>query len=331
MRAPRFWSNPRGRPGLLSGLLWPLSLLWVVGGLWRRWRADPRRSEIPVLCIGNLTAGGAGKSPMVAALQDRMRARSIDAHVVSSGYGGRVPGPHRVDEGRDTAERVGDEPLVLAARGPVWIARDRAAGAAAAAAAGADLVLLDDGFQNPGLIKDASVVMVDAGAGFGNGRVIPSGPLRESVALGLRRADLVVLVGSPDERAACRAAWPELAAVPMLGAALVPQRTGLPLDGEDVIAFAGIGRPEKFFNTLRGLGARLLATHAFADHQPFARPVLNRMIRESREASAILVTTEKDAVRLPADMRTEILTVQVTLVPEDWSLLDAMIDDLLAR
>lgn len=331
MKAPAFWFNDRESPGWAAWLLYPLSLLWSLAGWTRRTRADPYRAAAPVLCIGNLTSGGGGKSPMVAALQLRLAGIGINAHVVSRGYGGRIRGPHRVDENRDSFTDVGDEPLMLSANGPVWVARDRVAGAKAAVSAGAELILLDDGFQNPGLFKDASILMVDAGQGYGNGLLIPAGPLREAVASGHERSDLSVVLGPVPARQRCRENWPELAATPSIDAQLVPMRTGLPLEDEEVIAFAGIARPEKFFATLRDMGANLLATHAFADHQPFPPAILRRLIRESREASAVLVTTEKDAVRLPQELRTEILTVLVRLEPEDWAPIDAVIDRLVPR
>jgi tetraacyldisaccharide 4'-kinase len=244
-------------------------------------------------------------------------------HVISRGHGGRLAGPHRVDPDRDSHSDVGDEALLLAALAPVWIARDRAAAARAAAEAGAELILMDDGFQNPSVVKDAAILMVDAGQGFGNGRLIPAGPLREPVAEGLVRADLVVLVGGPAERAAAVARWPGLAeAVP---ASLVPRKTGLSLAGENVLAFAGIGRPEKFFSTLRAMGAELAGAIPFADHCDYSPAVLRRLHRAARSAGAMLVTTEKDAARLPAAFRPEVVVVQVVLEPESWKPFDQVL------
>lgn len=325
MKAPRFWSNPRRAPGLISTALLPMSWIWQAASALRNAGKGPVKVDVPVLCIGNLTAGGAGKSPMVAALQSRLTGQGIDVHVVSRGYGGKTTGPHRVDERKDSFHDVGDEPLMLSANGPVWVARDRVAGAQAAIRAGAELILLDDGFQNPGLHKDGAILMVDAGQGYGNARLIPAGPLREGLQGGMARADLTVVLGSETERQSCLATWPEIATLPVVEAELAPQQTGLPLTGEDVLAFAGIGRPQKFFNTLRGMGANLIATHAFADHQPFPIAILRRLLREAREAGALLVTTEKDAVRLPQSMRTEVITVQVRLEPSDWGAIDTLI------
>lgn len=330
MNAPGWWSNPSSRPGWQARALGPLSLAWRAGAMLRRLTARRWRGSVPVLCVGNLTAGGAGKTPMVAALMQRLTARGVIVHVVSRGFGGATRGPHRVDMARHEAGEVGDEPLMLAALGTVWVSRDRAAGVRAAAAEGAEIVLLDDGLQNPHLAKDAAIVMVDAVDGFGNGRLIPAGPLREPIRRGLARADLVVLVGSAPDRQKAIARWPELERAPVLGAERQPLQTGLPLAGEKVIAFAGIARPEKFFDTLREMGADVQATHAFPDHHRYRPRLFRRLLTEARSSDAMLVTTEKDAVRLPPEMRREVVTVQIRLEPEDWAPLDALLDSLLA-
>ncbi|MEM8840362.1 MAG: tetraacyldisaccharide 4'-kinase [Pseudomonadota bacterium] len=320
MRPPRFWF---ASPGVVSTLLIPFSWLWRLGTVLRRWRTRPQRAPVPVVCIGNLTVGGAGKTPMAAAWLMRLQDSGHAVHLVSRGYGGSLMGPHRVDPARDSAAEVGDEPLLLAQSAPVWVARDRAAGARAAAAAGASLVLLDDGFQNPGLIKDAAVVMVDASQGFGNRQVVPAGPLREPVAQGLARADLVVLAGEPPAQQLACSRWPELAGA--LPARLAPVETGLDLNGQPVVAFAGIARPEKFYETLGAMGARLLAFHSFPDHHVYAPQVLERMRREAAVQGAMLVTTEKDAVKLPASFRREVMALPVRMMPTDWGPFDQII------
>lgn len=329
MNAPGWWSNPPTRPGWRARILAPISLAWRIGATARRLTARARAASVPVLCVGNLTAGGSGKTPMVAALMQRLIARGVDVHVVSRGFGGATRGPHRVDIERHQASDVGDEPLMLAALGTVWVSRDRAAGVRAAAAEGAEIVLLDDGLQNPHVAKNAAIVMVDAVDGFGNGRLIPAGPLREPIKRGLARADLVVLVGGEKDRKTAIARWPELQDVPLIGAEREPLQAGLPLAGEQVIAFAGIARPEKFFDTLRGMGVELLATHAFPDHHRYRPRLLRRLLNEARGTDAMLVTTEKDAVRLPPEMRREVVTLQIRMEPEDWAPLDVLLDSLL--
>jgi tetraacyldisaccharide 4'-kinase len=326
MQAPRFWGNPPDRPGLLARLLAPLAWAWAAAA--RRRLARPgARLAIPVICVGNLTAGGAGKTPTVIALIERLRARGIAAHVISRGHGGTLTGPVRVDPTRHTAAEVGDEPLLLAAFAPTWIARDRAAAGRAAEAAGAQIILMDDGFQNPALHKDLSIVAVDAAFGFGNGRVIPAGPLREPLT-GLARADLLLAIGEPEARARFLTAWPAAAALPHLAGELAPLPTGMDWRGLRALAFAGIGRPEKFFATLRALDAELVATHALADHAAFPPRLLRRLQAEAETQSAQLVTTEKDAVRLPAAFRRHVLVLPVRLELGDWTPLDAVLDRL---
>jgi tetraacyldisaccharide 4'-kinase len=283
-----------------------------------------------VICVGNLTLGGTGKTPTVIALLTALAAEGLSPAAVSRGYGGSTRGPHHVDPIKDAASAVGDEPLLLAAFALTVVARDRAAGVAAAAAAGATVAVLDDGHQNPTVEKDLSLVVVDAGAGFGDGMVFPAGPLREPVAEGLARADAVVLIGEDAEAAETLARWPELREKPVLRARLVPLATGLPLAGSPVVAFAGIGRPDKFFATLRALGADLRAARSFPDHAAYAPALLRRLAAEARAADAMLVTTEKDAVRLPAAFRREVMALPVRLVFDDPTALAALLSPVCA-
>ena len=328
MRAPRFWGNPPGRPGFLARVLAPLAWLWAWRARRRLADARPVRLGVPVICVGNLTAGGAGKTPTVIALVERLRARGIEAHVVSRGHGGSLRGPVRVEERRHTAGEVGDEPLLLAAFAPVWIGRDRAAAGRAAEAAGAAVVVMDDGLQNPTLAKDLSIVVVDAGFGFGNGRVMPAGPLREPVRTGLGRAGFVLVIGAAEERARFRAAWPEVKALPGGDGALEALATGMDWRGLRAFAFAGIGRPEKFFESLRAAGVEIVAAESFADHAPYEPRLLARLAADAEARGAQLVTTEKDAARLPPGFRGRVLVFPVRLRIEDWSGLDAALAGL---
>jgi tetraacyldisaccharide 4'-kinase len=325
MRPPLFWFNPPQRPGWQAHVLAPLA--WLVARATARRVARPGlQAGVPVICVGNLNLGGTGKTPTVIALQQILAARGAAAHVVSRGYGGTEAGPVQVDPQRHTAREVGDEPLLIGAFGPAWVARDRAAGVVAARDAGAQVVLLDDGFQNPSVAKDLSLLVVDAGVGFGNGRVAPSGPLRETVQAGLKRADGLILIGPPQQRAEFVAAWsPD---VPVYGASLAPLPTGMDWAGARVVAFAGIGRPEKFFATLRGLGAELVSTHALDDHQPLGDALLTRLGLEAKTLGAQLVTTEKDAARMPMAYRSQVVTLPVRLEFEDPAAPDAILSKL---
>ncbi|WP_375688374.1 tetraacyldisaccharide 4'-kinase [Pseudooceanicola sp. LIPI14-2-Ac024] len=320
MRAPGFWHRP---PGIASTLLAPLGA--VYGMATRRRLAGQAGFDpgVPVICVGNINAGGTGKTPTVIALLQRLADRGVAAHVLSRGHGGSLEGPLRVDERQHRADEVGDEPLLMAAFGPVWVGRDRVATAQAAVAAGAGVLLLDDGFQNPALKKDLSIVVVDAVIGFGNGRCIPAGPLREPVAAGMARADMVLSVGQPRAQSAFHDRWGAQVTVPHLTASLEPLQMGMDWHGTPYLAFAGIGHPGKFFSTLKSLGADLVQTVALSDHQPLTPAIMARLERDAAQHGAQIVTTEKDAVRLPPDWRGRVLTLPVRMRFDDEAALDA--------
>lgn len=308
MRAPEFWSGKDTASRLAATALSPVG--WIYGAVtaWKRTHAAPHRAKAKVVCIGNLTAGGSGKTPVTLAVLDILRERSISAAALIRGYGGRMRGPLVVDMAVHTAPDVGDEALLLATRSRTIVAADRAAGAKLADERGVDVVVMDDGYQNFTLAKDIQIVVVDATAGFGNGYMLPAGPLRESVRDGLARADAVVLVG---------AGSPDLSSFsgPVFRASLLPAG-GEDLAGRRVLAFAGIGRPEKFFDTLHALGARVVAAVPFPDHHIFRAEALADLRSKAQAENAMLITTEKDFVRLAAADRADIHALPVRAVFE---------------
>ena len=324
MRAPEFWRTR----GALSNLLWPPARVWRLVTRHRVTRAPRYRAPVPVICVGNVTAGGTGKTPVALSLAGLLAERGVAAHLVSRGYRGRLAGPVRVDPARHSFRDVGDEPLLLAAAAPTWVARDRAAGAAAAIEAGAQALILDDGFQNPAIAKDLSLLVVDGGYGFGNRRCLPAGPLREPLAAALGRAQAVVIVG--DDREEVAAEVRSIRPLPVLHARYIPAPAAEALAGRRVVAFAGIGRPEKFFETLVLLGADLAEALPFPDHHAFSDSDIMLACEIAAEQGAIPVTTEKDYVRLPLEARPMVTPVPVTLAWQDEAALARIIGGVLA-
>ena len=302
MRAPGFWNDA---PGVIARALAPAGWLYSAATA-RRVLQPGYRAEVPVICIGNLNVGG----------------------TVSRGYGGSLTGPVQVLEAQHKAAEVGDEPLLLSAFASTFIGRDRAEAVRLAEHAGAEVILLDDGFQNPSVVKDLSIVVVDAAQGFGNGLCLPAGPLREPVSAGLMRADLVLAIGdaAPQDKFAAR--WGAQMTRPVVQGVLNPLAMGLDWNGLRVIAFAGIGNPSKFFATLRGEGAEVVREVALDDHQPLSEALMRRLELEAAARGAQLVTTEKDAVRLPDRFRMQVLTLAVRLRLADWSVLEGALERL---
>jgi tetraacyldisaccharide 4'-kinase len=294
VREPAFWYRP---PSLMSRLLMPLGAVY---GQVAAWRMHGRGFDagIPVICVGNYHTGGAGKTPTVLALTKLLRDLGETPIVLSRGYGGKWQGPVKVDPERHVAANVGDEPLMLALTVPVVIARDRVGGVALARSQGASVILMDDGFQNPAVAKDASIIVIDGDRGLGNACVFPAGPLRAPLPPQLARTDALIVIGDGSAASAVAAAI-AARAKPVLSARLVPDAASLArFAGKRVLAFAGIGDPKRFFRTLRGAGIDVAQERVFADHHPYSREEIEALIAEAASCGLTLVTTEKDIARL---------------------------------
>jgi tetraacyldisaccharide 4'-kinase len=345
-REPAWWYAPS--PTLVGRILEPAGALWGLLAQRRFAHGSPYRATVPVICIGNFTAGGTGKTPLALEVASILEAMGLKAAFLSRGYGGRTRGPHWVDAARDRSADVGDEPLLLAASHPTLVARDRAAGARAIVESpiATDVIIMDDGLQNPTVTKDLTIAVVDGVRGVGNGRVIPAGPLRAPLAFQLTLVDAVVV-----NRGSADGASPNLPSGdfadrlrhdfdgPVLDARIAPSGATDWLACSPVVAFAGIGVPERFFTTLRAHGARLADAIIFPDHHAFTPADATRLLNLARDHGATLVTTEKDRIRLDgldgplATLRdaAQALPVRMTFDPRDDGRLAALIDGAVGR
>ncbi len=314
MKAPAFWNRP---PGIIARLLAPLG--WIYGAVTsRRMRRTGIAVDAPVVCIGNFTAGGAGKTPAAMAMAELLRDAGFAPAFLSRGYGGSLAGPVRVDPALHRPRDCGDEPLLLARAAPTVVSADRVAGARLALAAGADIIVMDDGLQNPSLAKDVAIAVVDGAAGVGNGLCIPAGPLRAPLSFQLPLVDAVLVVGSGDAGDKVAAAAAD-AGKAVLRAELAPDAADVAaIAGKQVFAFAGIGRPQKFFDTLAAAGIEVRRTRSFADHAPYDAGTADSLIEEASQAGLALITTEKDLVRWPSDRaKPQVLRVRMALAAGD--------------
>jgi tetraacyldisaccharide 4'-kinase len=327
LRAPAFWSDPESFAGWL---LQPLGLL--VGALTLRRMAQPGvKAALPVICIGNPTVGGAGKTPAARLVAERLAAAGHHPAILTRGYGGSLAGPVLVDPAVHGPGDVGDEPLLHARHAMTVVARDRPAGARLAAESGATIIVMDDGFQNPSLVKDLSILVVDGATGLGNGRVLPAGPLRAPWASQLKRAHALLVIGDGGEGDRLAAAASAMGRT-VLRAHLEPDAAATAwLQGRDVLAFCGIGRPTKFVETLGRAGARNAVLRPFPDHHRYTPADAARLLDEAKRTGLPLVTTEKDAAKLKGGAALEALAAAATVIPVSLAL-DApqALDGLLA-
>jgi tetraacyldisaccharide 4'-kinase len=327
MRPPEFWYGAPDRPW--PRLLSPIATLYGAASRLNNRLTSSRRAPLPVLCVGNLVAGGAGKTPVALALARHLQSAGRTPHFIIRGYGGSANGV-RVDAAAHGASEVGDEALLLARAGPTWAGSDRHGLTLQAAAAGADMVILDDGYQNPALIKDISIVVIDGGTGFGNGLLLPAGPLRELPGDGLARAHAAIILGedSADADVAIAAEGP--VGLPVFAARLEATNADAQrLAGKRVVAFAGIARPQKFFATLSALGAEIVDSLVFPDHHPYTGPEISNIMERAKTLAAVAVTTEKDHVRLEPELAGAIETIHVDATWDDAAGFTGWLDERL--
>ena len=309
MKAPQFWYEPNTWK---AKFLYPLGYFYNLLTLLRGKLAKPQSYSCLTICIGNLNVGGTGKTPTTIALAQHFLKKGLQVHVVSRGYKGKFQGTFLVDPQKHKSDEVGDEPLLMSEFTSVWVSNKRKNGIAAAENAGAQIVLLDDGFQDPSFHKDFSLIVVDGEKGFGNKKCMPAGPLRENIVQGFKRADALVIVG---QRIYKFDTFPTH--LKIIHSTLKPIETGMNWKEGKYLAFAGIADPSKFFKTLRSLGANLIDCVALSDHQKLDGQVLKRLERTANSAHAQLVTTEKDAVRLSNTYRKKVLSLPVRIEFDD--------------
>lgn len=328
MHRPDFWYPQERRLPWPAFFFLPLSLVWQGLGCLRALLAKTWKAPCPVICVGNAVVGGTGKTPIVLALAHDLVAKGVNVHIVSYGYRGRRRGPLRVDPKKHDYRDVGDEALLLAQIAPTWIGRNRAAAIARAAENGADLVLVDDGLQNPHFFKDLSFLVMDAQEGFGNGALVPAGPLRERPETALNRADALIVMGKSEagQEIADRM---RLMTKPVIEARLAPAVDTPDIRGRRLIAFAGIGRPEKFARQLRELGGEVIELCSFDDHHIYNEADADRLLALAISNNASLITTEKDRVRLPQRLKNISLVFPVRALFKDRELISNLIKSLI--
>jgi len=309
MREPAFWWRKRG-----GGLLAPLAAIYGAVA-WGRIQAQGKRAGVPVICLGNLTAGGAGKTPAALAVAHLLLAVHERPFFLSRGYGGKLAGPVRVDPAFHNSADVGDEPLMLARLAPTIVARDRVAGARMARSAGASVIVMDDGFQNPSLVKDLAILMVDGRRGIGNGRVIPAGPLRAPLEIQISRARALVVVGPPDGAAKVLDTARRYGVAVFHGRLEADRNSLAALGKRKVLAFAGIGNPEKFFSTLSEAGIEVAERSGFPDHHRYTAAEAQGLLARAQAQNLMLITTEKDHVRLAGDPALAAIKAHASVLP----------------
>jgi len=327
MRAPDFWMHGKG---LAPRLLAPIGAIYA-GATARRVARPNWRAPVPVICCGAASVGGDGKTPVALDVGRRLAARGVAIHYLTRGYGGSEIGPVLVDPARHDSRTVGDEALLLATVAPTWVARSRAEGAKRGVEQGAQAFVMDDGLQHPTLGKDLTLLIVSGATGFGNGRVIPAGPLREPVEAALARVDAAVVIGRDGSGAAATIEAASERRIPILRARNVPGPETAALRNRRVFAWAGIAWPQKFFDTLTEAGAILSGREVFADHYPYDEAEIEALLEQAARLDSQPVTTMKDTMRIPPKYRSRIASVSVRIAWDDEAQIEALLDATMAR
>ena len=300
MITPNFWNDK----GVVSTVLLPFS--WLYGAIVQfRLKKTGYKSKAKVICVGNVTAGGVGKTPVCMTLAEKYINEGKKVCFVTRGYKGELKNII-VDLNKQSAVETGDEARLLANVATTIISPDRANGAKMAEDLGFDIIIMDDGFQNPSLVKDESVIVFDGKVGISNGRVLPAGPLRETLENGEKRATYAIIMGEDKTGLADRIS------IPCYLGKVEPEH--LDIEGAKVLAFAGIGRPSKFYETLKSLGYDVVETKDFADHYAYTKADIDALKEKAKAKGLLLITTEKDIVKLDEDMRKDIHCLKIKAV-----------------
>ena len=313
MLAPKFWYPEKNEKSISSTALIPLGFIYALLSKFRMLQSVQKHFNIPLVCIGNLNVGGTGKTPTTISAAQFLIDKGYEVHVVSRGYGGTAKGPLLINDKEYSVKEVGDEALMLSAFATTWVADKRSAGIENAISEGAEIILLDDGFQDPSFYKDLSILTVNAEKGFGNKRCFPAGPLRETLSSGLKRADVLISIGAEPSQNNFQKIYKRDINLPIAIANLEVLNTGISWKNLKVVAFAGIAHPENFFETLRDQGADIVSCQSLGDHQIISSTIMKRLIEEARAENAQLVTTEKDYVRLPKQFKNEVITLPIRI------------------
>ena len=325
VKPPEFWKQRNSGAGALC--LLPLSLGYSFASFFLQKLIKPWRSNTPVICVGNAVVGGAGKTPVALSLGKYLIDHGIRVSYLSRGYGGTKGGPYNIDAFSDNPIMVGDEALLLAKVAPTWISKNKISGIKASLINKPNLILMDDGLQNHSIYKTFSILVVDGYSGFGNGMVFPSGPLREPVTRVLKRVNVVVIIGR--DRFGIKGQLLKMdQSVEILNADIVPLPAAMNLKDKPIVAFSGIGCPEKFFLTLDEFGFETIFKKGFPDHHYYSIKELSKLRKQAEKSGAILVTTEKDWVRLPNEQKKGINYIETTLNWKDQDALASILKNL---